>query len=498
MAIREGRWDCPSCGSKSVYGRHVDCPGCGKPRSAGTRFYLTDDAPVITDTAQLAEAKAGADWVCEHCGASTRATETECGGCSAARGTSPSQPVIDYGPGQVPRSGDAPPARAVAPPPAAEPAGSPPAPGPAAEAGSPAPESWTCTFCNSGNVGRKLYCGSCGKWRPKPLPPSSRPLTREKRGRLAKIGLVAAAVILLSARACYNHTHRFKPLPPEPGTVVAYRWMRSIPVEERTVVEDSGFHLPDSARVLSQRRVIQRYDSLPDGYRTEYTEVEDEEDVTTYETRTREVSERVQAGERTYTCQRDLGNGYFESSTCTAPVYETRTRTESYEVPVTRRERSTRTEEKRVRVYRTVPVYGTLYRWREPRWSLVRTETLRGDTGAPAWPVLSLAPNQRAGHRTERDYVTVRWRKKSEFEVSIQPRPGERYRVGQPVAVGSYRNRNYRPYLLPADNLPACRRWHAGKGKAPPAALGCSPRSRARTESAGAAARTDPLVQALD
>src|SRR5690349_6150305 len=108
MAIREGRWDCPSCGSKAIYGRHVDCPGCGKPRPAGIRFYLTDDAPVITDAARLREARAGADWVCEHCGASTRATETDCTGCGAPRGSSPAQPVIDYPLSQVPRSGDTP------------------------------------------------------------------------------------------------------------------------------------------------------------------------------------------------------------------------------------------------------------------------------------------------------------------------------------------------------------------------------------------------------
>lgn len=33
MAICEGRWDCPSCGSTAIYGRHVECAGCA-------RFYL--------------------------------------------------------------------------------------------------------------------------------------------------------------------------------------------------------------------------------------------------------------------------------------------------------------------------------------------------------------------------------------------------------------------------------------------------------------------------
>lgn len=107
MAIREGRWDCPSCGSTGIYGRHVDCPGCNKPRPAGIRFYLSDDAPVVTNPEQLREARAGADWACEHCGASNRATEDNCLGCGAERGTSPTQPVRDYDLAGVPRSGKA-------------------------------------------------------------------------------------------------------------------------------------------------------------------------------------------------------------------------------------------------------------------------------------------------------------------------------------------------------------------------------------------------------
>jgi hypothetical protein len=478
MAIREGRWDCPSCGSKAVFGRHVDCPGCGKPRPAGIRFYLTDDAPVITDAAQLAEAKAGADWICEHCGASTRATETDCGGCGAPRGTSPSQPVIDYGPGQVPRSVDASPAAPAESPPAPE-ALLAPAPGnPAgAEAEEPADAGWTCPHCQHGNPRHKRYCGQCHKWdetRPRRL------FARGQWGCTTAMVLVPLAVVALFAKGCYDQNQRWKPLPLEPGMVVASRWERSIHVEERTVVEDSGFHLPDSAQVLSRQRAIERYDSVPDGFRTEYTEVEDEDDVTTHETRTREVSERVQTGERTFTCQRDLGNGYFESSTCTEPVYETRTRTESYDEPVTRRERSTRTVETRVPVYRAVPVYGTRYRWRVPQWSRVRTETLRGATEAPAWPALSLGPNQRAGPRMEHYTVTVRRRGGREAEVKVPLEMLDVYRLGRPVAVRTYRRDYPAPEVLPADSLPACRSWHAGEGDAPPAELGCSPRAAAK------------------
>ena len=60
MAIREGRWDCPSCGSVGQLGRHVYCTGCGGPRPKEIRFYLPEDAAAVTDAGQLAQASAGA------------------------------------------------------------------------------------------------------------------------------------------------------------------------------------------------------------------------------------------------------------------------------------------------------------------------------------------------------------------------------------------------------------------------------------------------------
>ena len=105
MAIREGRWDCASCGAVGNRGRTVNCPGCGLPRPAGTRFYLPEDAPEITDAEHLAEARAGADWICEHCAASAHATEADCPGCGAPRGSSPTQQVRDYDLDEIPRDG---------------------------------------------------------------------------------------------------------------------------------------------------------------------------------------------------------------------------------------------------------------------------------------------------------------------------------------------------------------------------------------------------------
>jgi hypothetical protein len=462
MAIREGRWDCPSCGSKAVYGRHVDCPGCGKPRPAGIRFYLTDDAPAITDPARLAEAAAGADWVCGHCGASTRATETECGGCGAARGTSPSQPVVDYATADVPRSGDASAGAAVD-------SASATAPG--------AQPSWTCAHCQAGNAGDSLLCTRCRHVRgstPRTAPvlplaavgaPAAAPVPVEETTPYKRWGWSAAAVAVAALFAAgiiresnvgndYDPAASWSPL--VPAVVAGMRWERDITVEERSVVEGTGFQLPDSAQVLGSERAVVRYDSVRDGYRTEYRDVEEMQDVTEHETRTRRVSERVEVGERTYVCgQRDMGNGYFEDRECTEPVYETRTSTETYEVPVTRQERITRTVQERIPVYRSFPVYGTRYRWSAPQWNAVRADTARGDTAAPAWPIPRLGSNQRQGPRSERYFVILRQAGSVDVEVPVRPEQWEAYRVGQRLAMRTHRWGG-RTNILPPDSLPAC------------------------------------------
>lgn len=88
MAVYEGVWDCTSCGTKAVRGSLRACSACGAPRADDVKFYLPKDAPVVTDQAQLAAAKAGEDWYCEHCGGGSKATQQECVQCGAPRGSS--------------------------------------------------------------------------------------------------------------------------------------------------------------------------------------------------------------------------------------------------------------------------------------------------------------------------------------------------------------------------------------------------------------------------
>lgn len=101
MAIREGAWDCPSCGRKRNRGPAKFCGGCGAPRGADVKFYLPDDARVVTAADELAKAQAGPDWTCAYCQGDNPADAGFCSGCGATKDGKP-RPVIS-----VVSSGDA-------------------------------------------------------------------------------------------------------------------------------------------------------------------------------------------------------------------------------------------------------------------------------------------------------------------------------------------------------------------------------------------------------
>jgi hypothetical protein len=429
MAIREGRWDCPSCGSTGIYGRHVDCPGCNKPRPAGIRFYLSDDAPVVTDAARLREARAGADWVCEHCGASNRATRDHCEGCGAERGTSPSQPVVDYGADAVPRSGEEP--RPLV----SSDAGAPPArPG-------------------------ETLAGCFG------------------RGCLSLIGLFVLGLLGLGVLGSFiDPSIGGKDL--VPAVVESRHWERVVVVDQRRVVNGEGWELPDSAQVIRQRRRFHHNDEEIVGYRSVTRQVPRTERVQDgTETHTREVEERVRTGTREYVCgQRDLGNGYFEDIECEEPVYETRTRRETHQEPryreVTRYETVTADEP----ITRPKPVYETYYTWRVPQWSTVDTRRAEGDTTLPVWPDTTTRRNQRIASRTERYLLVLRQAggRRDTLDLGILQWSG--WRPGERVALRLGGQGGGAPMgIMSADSLAACRRWHRDRDEPPPDSLGCSP-----------------------
>jgi hypothetical protein len=88
-------------------GRDLACAGCGATRDEDVTFFLEDEAPEVTDEALLRAARAGADWLCAHCGSSNRPVAPRCATCGAERGDSAAREVHER------------PLRPEAPPPAA-------------------------------------------------------------------------------------------------------------------------------------------------------------------------------------------------------------------------------------------------------------------------------------------------------------------------------------------------------------------------------------------
>jgi len=82
MAVREGKWRCPSCDAVNK-GRDMKCASCGNVRGEDVKFFLEEDAAEVTDQSMLNQAKAGADWHCDFCGTDNRADADVCKQCGA-------------------------------------------------------------------------------------------------------------------------------------------------------------------------------------------------------------------------------------------------------------------------------------------------------------------------------------------------------------------------------------------------------------------------------
>lgn len=85
MTIREGKWDCKTCGRTGNRGPDSYCGSCGSTRPDNVQFYLPEDAAEVTDEKLIAEANAGADWKCSYCSAQNNAFDSFCVSCGNKR-----------------------------------------------------------------------------------------------------------------------------------------------------------------------------------------------------------------------------------------------------------------------------------------------------------------------------------------------------------------------------------------------------------------------------
>ncbi|NJO04207.1 MAG: hypothetical protein HC876_00975 [Chloroflexaceae bacterium] len=253
---------------------------------------------------------------------------------------------------------------------------------------------WVCSFCTTSNEATADTCRQCGASRadslgeqkvqtfamnavpragdnaPSPPRPATPAAPAQQRSMLPIFAALGVLLLLCVGGFLFLGNRESS------VRVDGFAWERAITIEERRTVTESDWDLPGAARLISQQEEIHHYVQV----------------VQRYETRTRDVTKQVQVGTRTYVCeQRDLGNGFFEDVECEEPVYENRTRTETYEEPI----------------YRDVPIYRTKYTYEVDKWVSVRTERESGENREPFWPQLSLLDNQRESERSETYLVSV-------------------------------------------------------------------------------------------
>jgi len=275
--IREGRWDCASCGTKGNLGRDTDCPNCGKPRGPNVEFYLPSNAPKVTDEKSLKEAKAGPDWYCEHCGASSRASQITCDNCGAPKGDSQNNRVGDY-----------------IPPPKKEPT----------RTKQIDPDSYSyASTRDQDNSDEEKEIDS---------------IPRSNRRKTVITVILIASVALLSILVYAFFKTKNVPL-----TLDRVTWEREIEIEKYKTVIEEGWDVPTGGRVIKSERKIRDYKKVLDHYDT------------------KSKTERVQTGTETeeYNCgQKDLGNGFFEDKICERQVPVYTDKQVEYQEPVYREE----------------------------------------------------------------------------------------------------------------------------------------------------------------
>jgi hypothetical protein len=252
---------------------------------------------------------------------------------------------------------------------------------------------WICEFCGSSNPANVDICQSCKAPRESVSPtqavkdfapgqapasgdmdldqPVVRPSTAPQKTRaIPAVGIAGIIGGVLFLCLCLVLAFFVFGNRDAQATVSGFSWERAVAVESFQTVTEEDWQVPEGGRILSQQEEIHSYNQVLDHY----------------ETRTRQVSEQVQVGERTYVCgQRDLGNGFFEDIECTEPIYETQFRTETYEEPI----------------YIQVPVYQTKYTYEIDKWVVVRTETAGNSDHSAFWPETNLTGDEREGERTE-------------------------------------------------------------------------------------------------
>ncbi len=269
---------------------------------------------------------------------------------------------------------------------------------------------WTCSYCNSLNRYDATVCIGCGADREESSGNYFENLEEQKKKeekkkaeadilqnmtppkKKSRLGLIIgiAVLIALIAFACRPRNYS--------ATVSDKSWQREIGVDVYKTVSESGWTLPDTARMTDSKEEVHHIDSVLDHYET--VEVE----------RSRQVID----GYDTHTEYIDNGDGTFTENTYQTPRYTTEYYTEQEERPV----------------YRDVPRYATKYYYDIEKWVPDRVLKTSGGDDEPYWDTTVLGDKERENGRSEQYSVTFSADKGKSYYVVIDQSLWDTLKVG--------------------------------------------------------------------
>ena len=322
----EGLWDCPFCDSKRIRAGQKTCPNCGHPQAESTKFYMPDAVEYVPEE-KAEKISRNPDWQYSFCGSLNSDNLDSCANCGATK-----------------------------------------------------EESERNYFEMRQQEEEKKY----KKEEQKAF--SQRSESEEPRKSFLKnmlllIGTFVTIVFSIFGllASCFSPNVRNV-------TIDDFEWQSAIDVKENVTYDESGWTLPDDARLQYTQSEIKEYQPIIDHYKT----------VT--ETKTRPVFDHNEA----HTSYKDLGNGYFEKHAYYTPVYRNETYTETHQEPV----------------YRQEPVYATKYYYEIDRWQAVDHAVSSGNDQKPYWSKPKLGSKQKTGIKTERYSVIITYKNKKNKDVT--------------------------------------------------------------------------------
>ena len=358
--IIELKWNCTSCSSKGILGRHKTCPECGSPREKGEMQMegLDDDndgdgfndAATVEDPALLELANAGFDWFCTHCSSGNRGDGSQCSGCGSPR----------YG--------------------------------------------------EKKELHPDLVVPTKSSNPPPPSPPEDEEPVHVKRDPAPFIFGALALLALILVVFFATRTHDVV------GAVSSMEWSRTVHVDAWTPFTEREWRHRASERteVKPQNGAGERagYTLVPGSCSSEFFETEryqcgtkeESYDCSTYHTETESYQGTCSKSE-SYSCGETCtssGNGFAKCRTKTC----TRSRDYSCTKTRTNRIRDPKTCHRTVPKYCTRPIFKDKCTYTSQKWGRVRSPSLSGTGKEMTWPTVTLAPLERSSRS---ETYTVTW-----------------------------------------------------------------------------------------